>query len=264
MNFNDLFPNNKPVIGCIHMLPLPGSPTYNGDMKKVFVTALSEAEIYKLHGVDGLIIENFRDNPFFADEVPPETIAAMSAVAREVVNAFEGPVGINVLRNDAASAVAIAAATGAAFVRVNVHTGAAVTDQGIIEGRAFETLRKRSYLQSGVLIFADVHVKHASPLGNRSVETETIENTGRGMADALITTGEATGAETSFELVRKVKQNTHLPVLVGSGTTFENVHKLHLLADGFIVGSYFKKDGNASNLVEADRVRQFMERYRML
>ncbi len=264
MKFQELFPNKKPVIGCIHLLALPGAPAYDGDPNKIFEVALAETEIYKIHGVDGLIIENFRDNPFYPGPVPHETIAAITAVTREVVNTFDGPVGVNVLRNDAAAAMSVATATGAAFIRVNVHTGAAITDQGIIEGKAFETLRLRKNLHSNVLIFTDVGVKHASLLGQRSIETETIENTDRGMADAIITTGEMTGLETSAELVQKVKQHTNLPVLVGSGTTSENVHKLHLLADGFIVGSFFKNGGIASNRVDTNRVKQFMEKYRLL
>lgn len=264
MKFNDLFPQSKPVIGCIHLLPLPGSPAYGGSMEQVYATALSEAEVYKLNGIEGVIIENFRDNPFFPGRLPAETIAALSGVSREVVNNFDGPVGINALRNDAEAAMAVAVASGAKFIRVNVHTGAAVTDQGIIEGRAYETLRLRKNLQSNVLIFADVHVKHASPLGSRNIELETIENTERGLANAIITTGEATGAETRAETVQMVKQNTHLPVLIGSGTTTDNIHKLHLLADGFIVGSFFKKEGKAGNTIDADRVKRFMERYRLL
>ena len=264
MTFSDIFPDRKPVIGCIHLLSLPGSPRYSGDLKKIFATALAEAEIYKLNGLDGLIIENFRDHPFYPGALPPETVAAMAAIAREVVNSFDGPVGINALRNDAEAAMAIATASGADFIRVNVHTGAAVTDQGVIEGKAHETLRLRKNLHSEVLVFADVHVKHASPLGNRSIEQETIENTERGMANGLIVSGTGTGMETALADVKVVKQNSHLPVLIGSGTTIDNIHELHLLADGFIVGSFFKKDGKAVNEVDPDRVKKFMDRYKLL
>lgn len=130
--FRDLFPGRKPLIACIHLWPLPGSPDYGGDVEKVVELALDETRIFSACGVDGLIVENYRDTPFYPGPLPPETIAAMTAVTREVKRSFRGPVGVNALRNDAHGALAIAQAGGADFIRVNIHTGAALTDQGII------------------------------------------------------------------------------------------------------------------------------------
>jgi hypothetical protein len=261
MNFTDLFTTPNPVIACIHLMSLPGSPGYNGDLQKIFDVALQETAIYKKHGITSLIIENFRDIPFFADRVPAETIASMSAVIREIVNEFNGVVGVNVLRNDATAAMAIAASTGADFIRVNVHTGAALTDQGMIQGNAAETLRLKSTLKSKVLILADVHVKHASPLGNRGIAMETKDIADRGMADGIIVTGNRTGGTADLEELKLVKQNTSLPVIVGSGILINNLKEIINYSDGMIVGSYFKKDGMASNLVEESRVSQFMNAY---
>ena len=259
-----LFTNKKPIIGCVHLLPLPGAPGYEGSLNKVIDTALAETEIFKKHKLDGLIIENFRDVPFYPGQLPPETIASMTAVAQKVVELFGGIVGINALRNDAASALAIALSSGAKFIRVNVHTGAAVTDQGVIEGKAHETLRLRQRLQTDIKIFADVHVKHAAPLGNRGIELEAADALHRGMADALIVSGSGTGAATAFSDLGKVKHYVKAPVFIGSGTTPENLAELMKLADGFIVGSYFKKEGKALNLVEEERVRDFMDHYHKL
>jgi len=263
MNFNKLFPNNKPLIGCIHLLPLPGSPGYSGNMKNIFNQALIEAEIFKSHKVDGLIVENLRDIPFYPDHVPAETIASMTIVTHEIKKIFNGSIGLNVLRNDAKAALAIAAACEVQFIRVNVHLGAAVTDQGIIEGRAFDTLRLRSSLNSDVLIFADVAVKHASPIGNRSIEDETKDLSVRGLADALIVSGSYTGGEANTKEINIIKQNTDLPVIIGSGITADNLSNYFSLADGFIVGSYFKADGKANYQIEESRVRTFMEKFRL-
>ena len=118
-------------------------------------------------------------------------------------------------------------ATNAQFIRINVHTGAAITDQGLIQGKAHDTLRLRRNLQAkNILIFADVAVKHASPLGKRNIELETRDLTERGLADAIIVSGKLTGASTNIDELIKVKQNTHLPVIVGSGTTPGNLEKL--------------------------------------
>ncbi len=259
MKFTDLFTATKPVIACIHLEPLPGSPLYEGSMENVIETALLEADIFKKHKIDGIIVENFRDMPFYPDNLPAETIAAMTSVTYEIVKVFPGPVGVNALRNDATAAMAIAVATGARFIRVNIHTGAAITDQGVIQGKAYETLRLRTSLKSDVLIFADVNVKHATQLGNRSIALETRDLTDRGLADAIIVSGDLTGAEAKTEDIKEVRLNTHLPIILGSGATPENLKKLLPIIDSLIVGSFFKDEGKASNNVNKERVTIFME-----
>ncbi len=241
-------------------MPLPGSPRYSGKMAEVYDTALSEVEIFKRYPIDGLIVENFRDMPFYPNKLPAETIAAMAAVTREIVNVVQIPVGVNALRNDARAALAIASATEADFIRVNVHMDAVVSDQGIIEGAAHETLRLRANLRSHVLIFADVGVKHSAPLGNRGLAPKTRDLTERGLADAVIVSGESTGSETQTEDIDIVRENTDLPVLIGSGMTAENLNKVYAKVDGLIVGGTFKKDGKADNFVEESRVKTFTDK----
>ena len=157
-----LFPLSRPVVGMVHLLPLPGAPGWGGPLGKVVARAVEEARILSEEGMDGVMVENYGDIPFHPGAVPPETVAAMAVVVRAVMEAVEVPVGVNVLRNDAHGALAVAAATGARFIRVNVHTGAMWTDQGLIQGRAHETLRLRRTLAPGVAILADVLVKHST------------------------------------------------------------------------------------------------------
>jgi hypothetical protein len=263
-SFENLFGSEKPVIGCIHLLPLPGSPLYDGSMEGIYKKALEEGDILVKAGVHGLIVENFRDKPFSPGRLPQETVASLAAIGREVIKKTNVPVGVNALRNDAESAIAIATAIGADFIRVNVHMNAVVSEQGIIQGASHRTLRLRSALKSEVLIFADVGVKHAAPLADRGLPIETRDLTERGMADAIIVSGEMTGEEAKPSDVDVVKQHTHLPVLIGSGVTPENIHKVFDKADGFIVGSYFKRDGKGNNFVEGRRVKRFMEKIRTL
>ncbi len=259
MAFNDLFTLPKPLIACIHLLPLPGSPRYAGTMQEVYETALAEVDIFSRYPIDGLIVENFRDMPFYPHKLPAETIAALAAVTREIVKATQVPVGVNALRNDALAALAIATATEAAFMRVNVHMEAVVADQGIIQGASHETLRLRAALRSQVLILADAGVKHATPLADRSLATETRDLTERGLVDAIIVSGDSTGAATSLEDIAIVRQHTTLPILIGSGATPVNLPHVYAHVDGLIVGSYFKKEGKAENLVEESRVKAFTE-----
>lgn len=260
MTFQDLFGRRKPLIGVLHLLPLPGAPLYDGGIQKVYDQALAELEVFKRYSLDSVIIENFRDMPYFPGRVPVETVAAMAAISRDIVRAAEIPVGINVLRSDGEAAVAIAAASGAHYIRVNVHMGAVVADQGIVQGSSQLSVRLRSALKSDALIFADVGVKHAAALAGRSLDIETRDLAERGLADAIIVTGDRTGVETSLVDIDHVRAATTLPILVGSGATAENVGRVLPKVDGLIVGSYFKKDGAGHNVVEAARVERFTRR----
>ena len=188
--------------------------------------------------------------------VPVETVAALSAVARELKRHVACPIGLNVLRNDGQAPLSIATAVEASFIRVNVHCGAVVSEQGLMEGAAHETLRLRSALRSGVLIFADIAVKHARPLVDRGLVTETKDAIERGCADAVIVSGERTGSETPAEVVHEVRRATDAPLLIGSGATPENIGTIFGSVNGMIVGSYFKSAGH--NFVERSRVKTFM------
>jgi uncharacterized protein len=264
MNVKEFFGTVKPVIGCIHLLPLPGSPGYKGRMKDIYHAALEETSIFLENRLDGLIVENFRDNPFFPGRLPPETIAAMAVVTREIRTIFKAPVGVNALRNDASAALSIASAAEADFIRVNIHTGVAVTDQGMIRGKAHKTLRLRKNLGASIYIFADVHVKHSKSLTERNIELEARDLAERGMADALVVSGNFTGDATNPRDAETVKQITGLPVFIGSGTKPENLKTLSAVADGFIVGSYFKEKGKAFNRIDAGRVKKFMKEFRTM
>src|SRR6266513_3277789 len=237
MTFQDLFGAKKPLIGVLHLLPLPGAPLYDGNIQKVYDQALTELDVFKRNGIDSVIVENFRDIPYYPGRVPPETVAALAAVSREIVRAAGMPVGINVLRSDGEAAIAIAAASGAQYVRVNVHMGAVVADQGIVQGSSQFSVRLRSALKSNALIFADVGVKHAAALAGRSLDIETRDLAERGLADAIIVTGDRTGLETSAQDIEAVRAATTLPLLIGSGATPEDIDRVLPKVHGLIGGS---------------------------
>jgi membrane complex biogenesis BtpA family protein len=264
MNFTSVFGPAKPLIAVLHLLPLPGAPRYEGSMVRVLDHALRELDIFKRHHPGGIIVENFRDTPFYPARVPAETVAALTCVAREVVRAADLPVGINVLRNDGEAAVAIATATGAQFVRINVHVGVVVSEQGIIEGSAHRTLRLRTALRSSVLILADVDVKHSAAIGGRGIRSDAQDAGERGLADGVIVSGARTGAATRADDIAAVRDATSLPVLVGSGVTPDNIDSLYSAVDGFIVGSYFKTDGISENFVDEPRVQKLVGRLKEL
>lgn len=262
MNFAKLF-DRKPLIGMVHLMPLPGSPGFDAEAGIDAVVERAAADMAALQdgGLDAIMVENFGDTPFYPECVPSETVAAMTWVIAHAARKLTVPLGVNVLRNDVASALGIAKATGARFVRVNVHIGAMVTDQGIVEGRAYETLRRRAALGAeDIAILADVAVKHSEPLGEASpVEAQAKEAAERGRADGIILTGAATGVAGSPWEIRNVKGDLRdTPVLAGSGVDAETIDEYLDVADGIIIGSALEVDGRAGSPVDPDRVKALM------
>ncbi|MDW7981355.1 MAG: BtpA/SgcQ family protein [Thermomicrobium sp.] len=257
---SDLWRHPFLLVGVVHLLPLPGAPRYSGSFTSVLERARRDAQAYAEAGLHALLVENFGDVPFRKDRVEPHVIAAMALAVQAVRETTGLPVGINVLRNDAQAALGIAAVTGAQFVRVNVHVGVMVTDQGIIEGKADETLRYRAALGAHVELWADVLVKHAAMLAPRSLEELASETIERGLADAVIVTGTATGeAPDPSAAVRVRSRLPSVPLLVGSGVTPQNLRSFVGVADGAIVGTWVKQDGLVHNPVDRRRARQLIE-----
>ena len=259
-----LFGKPRVLVGVVHLGPLPGSPGYRGSMDEILERAVADAAALEAGGLDGAIVENFGDAPFYPERVPPETVAAMTRVVAEIRRLRKFPVGVNVLRNDAHSALAIAAACGARFVRINVHVGASLTDQGVLTGTAHGTLRLRRSLwpegQQAPLLFCDVDVKHAVPLAPRALEEWAADTFHRGGADALLVTGTGTGKEPDWEDLRRVQRGVpEAPVLIASGVTEASVGRALREAHGAIVGSALKREGRANQAVEPQRVRAFVE-----
>jgi uncharacterized protein len=251
----------RPVIGMLHLPPLPGSPRYRGDAAAIFRRVLEDAQALAEGGAHGLMLENFGDAPFYPDRVPAITAAHMTRLAVEVRSRFDLPLGVNVLRNDGRTALAIAHAAGAQFLRVNVLCGARVTDQGLIQGVAHDLLRERAALGAGVQIFADVNVKHSAPLAPRPLADEVADLIHRGGADAVIVSGAGTGRPADVDELKQVKlaAGEH-PVLVGSGVTVGTIDEYAPYADGFIVGTGVKRDGRTEHPVDAARVREIIDR----
>lgn len=250
-----LFNAKKAFIGVIHVPPLPGSPRWGGDLGNVLDIASKEAEVLVRGGVDGIMVENYGDAPFRIGRVESETVSAMTLVVRAVQDVSSVPVGVNMLRNDAGSALAIAAVTGAGFIRINVHYGVMAAHEGLVEGQAFETVRRRAFLGSDVKILADVLVKHAATLGQTDLGLMAWETAARGLADGLVISGPATGYTTAATDVAAARRE--VPggfILVGSGVTESNARDLLAIADGAIVGTSLKRDGVITNPLDPQRV----------
>jgi membrane complex biogenesis BtpA family protein len=260
----------KPLVGVIHLPALPGSPGWTRagrpSLEATLAFARRQAEGFLEAGMDGLVVENYGDVPFFLEHVPAETISAVAIVTREVVAlAGQKPVGVNVLRNDARAALGIAVTAGARFIRVNVHAGVAATDQGLVSGKSADTLRARDLLgaSESVAIFADVHVKHARPLDSSDVRRAASDLAERALADAIVVSGPATGEGPDAEHVKRAREGCgHVPLLIGSGLTPESCRTLAPLVDGAIVASWALEQGKAGARVDPARARKLVEAFR--
>jgi membrane complex biogenesis BtpA family protein len=257
MELSDLFTVSRPIIAPVALLPLPGSPRYEGRFESVIETAVEDARALEAGGVDGLSLENLGDAPYFKSDVPPETVAAMTRVLSEIRGGTALPLGVNVLRNAARASLAIALAAGGNFIRVNVLTEASVTDQGIVEGVAAELMRARKLMGAeGIAVFADVHVKHASPLLQRPIQESALDLVERGLADVLIVSGSRTGAPPTVEDLKSVRDVGS--VVIGSGVTAENAGDLLSAADGAIIATAFRVGGDLRQRVDRARVEEIM------
>ncbi len=254
---DSIFGTAHPVIGVVHLLPLPGSPRWGGNLDRVLDRAVRDAKALRAGGAHGGVVENYGDLPFVKGSVEPACTAAMAVALRACVEATGLPFGVNVLRNDAPAALAVALAGGGRFIRTNVHTGAMATDQGILEGRAAETMRDRARLRAGrIAVFADVLVKHGAPIGERDPRSEAADAVERGLADAILATGRATGMKADYREVASVRDELpDVPLLVASGVEPLDLPIVANLADGVLVGTSIKKGGRTENPVDPVRVR---------
>ncbi len=259
---SELFGRPKPIIGVIHLPPLPGAPRYTGEsMETIFAAAQADARRLTSGGVDGIIVENAFDLPFARPEdIGPETVAALTAACLRVRDVTDLPIGITLVANGAIPALAVAKAVGARWVRVNQWANAYVANEGLIDGPAGKAMRYRSAIQAlDVRIFADVDVKFGAHAitADRSLEEQT-RDVEFFDADVVIVSGTRTGSPTDLSKLRRVKAATRLPVLIGSGLSAESAFELLSVADGAIVGSALKEDGCWWKPVDQRRVEELV------
>ena len=263
---NSLFSSPKPVIGMIHLEALPGTPASRRSVREIESQALREAKIYREEGVHGIMIENMHDVPYLRGEVGPEVVAVMAIVASAVKEASRLPCGVQVLAGANTEAMAVAHAAGLEFIRVEGFAFAHVADEGLIQATAAPLLRYRKQIGADhVQVWADVKKKHSSHAITADIGIgETAEAVEFMRGDAVIITGTVTGDPPKVADIRATKEHCRLPIYLGSGVTAQNLAKYYTLADGFIVGSHFKADGQWSNAVDAKRIAHFMTKHAQL
>lgn len=257
--FQRLFQGAKPIIGMVHLKPLPGSPGYGGDMEEICRAALADLAALEKGGAHGAIVENFGDVPYGA-KTEPVTQAAMVHIATRLRAVSTLPLGINVQFNDYEAEWAIAYACGLDFIRVEVFAEHRMGPNGYLAPCGPELMRLKARYPRDILLLADVHVKHTFPVVEQPLDF-TVESILEGGADALICTGLVTGKSPSVADVEEMKGlSGGAPVIVGSGVSEKTVRDYLAVSDGAIIGSSLKVDGVVTNPVDAARVARLTER----
>ena len=247
---------DKAIIAMIHVLPLPGSPYYGGNADEIIEHAANELKIYENAGVDAIMLENMHDVPYIKSPLPKENVECMLKVALEIRKNTDLPIGIQMLEAANIDALEIAAKADLDFVRAEGFVFAHIGGSGLIEGSAGAVLRKRRELNAEhIKIFADVKKKHCAHAltGDLSVR-DVVKQTDFFRADGIIITGGFTGEPANNNDLVEAREATKLPILIGSGITAENIKDYIAFADGFIIGTFFKKDGIWTNPVDRARV----------
>jgi membrane complex biogenesis BtpA family protein len=259
--FTSTFPDRKPVIGVIHVGALPGTPASRRSVAELADEAKEEAKLYRACGVDGIIIENMHDVPYLRGEAGPEIVAAMTLLGQVVKDVCDLPVGIQILAGANTQAMAVAHAAGLDFIRAEGYVFAHIADEGWIESSAAKLLRYRKQIGADrVGVWTDVKKKHSSHAITSDISLgDTAEAAEFMRSDAIIVTGSATARPPQLADVLEVKAHCQLPVILGSGIDVNNVADFYTAADGFIIGSYFKRDGRWANTVDEQRARSLME-----
>lgn len=253
------------LVGMVHLLPLPGAPGYGGSRQNIIDRALHDAANLQEAGFDAFLVENYGDVPFAKTDAGKHVTADMTAIISAIKQETDMPFGLQVLRNDVESGLSIAAATDATFLRINVHTGAMHTDQGIIEGTAHDTLRLRRCIDAmNVHLLADVFVKHAAPLAPASISESVRDTVERELADGIIISGSGTGEAADLAEVQSASEATVAPVYVGSGVRLETLAETLALAHGVIVGTAIKTGRITSAPVDREAARTFVQEARSM
>lgn len=252
---------NKFLAAMIAVQPLPGSPLYGRNDERIVSQAVADLQAYQEAGVDSIILENSHDLPYIKPPLPVSAVEMMKQVASAVRRHFHGPIGIQMLEAANETALEIASATDLDFLRVEGYVFAHVGGAGLIEGCAGRLLRQRKELGcEQIKIFGDLKKKHCSHALTSDLDIlDEVKQAEFFLVDGVIVTGARTTEPPSLAELRRVKKHAHVPVLIGSGMTPQNIRSHYKLADGFIVGSTFREQGKFLGKLDRKCLDAFMK-----
>ncbi|MBT3253705.1 MAG: BtpA/SgcQ family protein [Candidatus Marinimicrobia bacterium] len=260
-NFSSIFKQDKSLIGMIHAQALPGTPQNHLSVSEIAAQAVKEAKILTECGMQSIALENMHDVPYLNREVGPEIIASLTRICSDVRAVTNLPLGLQILAGANQAALSIAQAAELQFIRAEGFVFGHMADEGLLQSDAGNLLRFRKQIGAeDIMIFTDIKKKHSSHAMTSDVSLEdTVEAAEFFLSDGAIITGTHTGKPVNQEELSRVYANAQLPVLVGSGVTPEGLSYIFDVADAFIVGSYFKQEGNWKNDPDPLRIEALVQ-----
>ena len=257
---------DKALMAMIAIKALPGAPKYNNNDNEIIESALADLEMYKEVGVDSVIFENDHDIPYGKPPIDEKAIDLMIKIAKLARNEFDKPIGIQILEAANEESLRIAGEADLDYIRVEAYVFAHIGNSGLIEGCSAQLQRKKKkWGYDKIKIFADVKKKHCAHSLTADLDiTDEVKQAEFSMVDGIIVTSKFTGIEPDTKDLIKVKDATKLPIFIGSGFTKDNMKKYYSLADGFIVGSTFRKNGDFFEEIDSDRLDKFIQKFNSL
>ncbi|CAN5244593.1 BtpA/SgcQ family protein [soil metagenome] len=256
---DEVFGVRKPVISMLHLMALPGDPAYDskGGIGAVVDRAREELEALQSGGVDGIMISNEFSLPYLT-KTEPITAITMARIIGELLPDISVPYGVNVLWDGRAS-IDLAVATGAKFVR-EIFTGVYASDFGLWDTNVGEVARHRARVGgSHVKLLFNIVPESAQYLAGRDLAAITRTTVFATLPDAICVSGATAGSPTDLEALKVVKAAAGaVPVFVNTGVRAENVGAQLSIADGAVVGTYFKEGGVFENRAQKSRVEELM------
>lgn len=250
----------------VHVQALPGTPKNKYSLSEICDIAVAEAKQYEDAGLDAVMIENMHDVPYLKGSVGPEITASMAVVAKAIRDAVKLPLGIQILAGANKEALAVAKAANFQFIRAEGFVFGHVADEGYIDSCAGELMRYRKAIGAeDIFVFTDIKKKHSSHALTADVDIdETAHAAEFFLSDGVIITGSSTGKAVYLSELKSLKDKIHIPVLIGSGITADNIHEYWDYASAFIVGSHFKEEGYWENPICEKRLNSFLKRVKEL
>lgn len=245
------------LVGMVHLPALPGTPAGQLRLETIIEGAVRDARTLADSGFDGLLVQNSLDRPT-REAVDAATIAQLTAVASAVRAAVDVPLGINIVKNDALGAIAVAAAVGAAFVRVKIHTGAVLSAEGVVRGSAFDTLALRRRLGADVAIWADVYEPTSRALLPGDLTAAAVDAVDFGLADGVIIT-QPTAAESIAVIADLRHRLPDTRMIIGGRVNASNVGETLSAVDSVIIGSALKRPAGIRGPVVAEAAREIAD-----
>jgi len=265
-NFKNVFNTEKPIIAMVHLPALPGTPLYDSKSGLENIVTSAQQDLIALQdaGVDAIMFGNENDRPYEL-KVNTASTATMAYVIGRLKENIKIPFGVNVLW-DPLSTIAVAAATGAHFVR-EIFTGVYASDMGIWEPKASEAIRYKKNLDRNddLLVFYNISAEFAYSLDQRPIEDRARSVVFSSMPDAVLVSGQITGEAANLNDLKNVKNSLpNTPVLANTGVKLETLEEILSVADGVIVGSSLKIDGNTWKAIDPERAKEFMKKAKSL